>query len=110
MDADYSQRGQGPQKGQNDHDTREPDAVKAARPVRGGGYGKGLAEKLPGVYPGKSKASTVPRQAPTQLKVGSAVAPASPAHMEKLEAEPVTRRKLSLRPTRCIIPSTVAYM
>src|SRR6266700_7626579 len=42
MDAYYSQRGQGPQKGQNDHDTREPDAVKAASPVRRGAVRKGL--------------------------------------------------------------------
>ena len=42
MDAYHSQRGQGPQKGQNDHDTREPDAVKAASPVRRGAVRKGL--------------------------------------------------------------------
>src|SRR6266496_2628976 len=42
MDAYHSQRGQGPQKGQNDHDTREPDALKGARPVRRGAVRKGL--------------------------------------------------------------------
>src|SRR6266496_3397115 len=44
MDAYYSQRGQGPKIGQNDHDTREPDAVKAASPVRRGAVRKGLTD------------------------------------------------------------------
>src|SRR5947209_13255449 len=42
MDTYYSQRGQGPKIGQNDHDTREPDALKGARPVRRGAVRKGL--------------------------------------------------------------------
>src|SRR5436309_14674873 len=42
MDAYHSQRGQGPQKGQNDYDTREPDALKGAHPVRRGAVRKGL--------------------------------------------------------------------
>ena len=77
-----------PKEGPNS-DTGEPDAVKVARPVRGGGHGKGLAKKLPGVYPGKSKTSTVPRQVPTQPKIGSVVVPASPVPMDKLKAESV---------------------
>jgi len=38
------------------------------------------------------------------------VEPASPAHMEKLEAEPAAKRKLRLSPTRCNPTSTVASL
>ncbi len=36
--------------------TGEPDALKGARPVRGGAVGNGLAQILPEAYSGKSKA------------------------------------------------------
>jgi hypothetical protein len=42
--------------------------------------------------------------------MGSVVVSASPVHMEKLEAEPVAKRKPSLRPTRWNSSSTVAYL
>jgi hypothetical protein len=44
------------------------------------------------------------------VKRGNVVVPASPARMEKLEAEPAAKRKLSLCPTRCNSPSTVASL
>jgi hypothetical protein len=44
------------------------------------------------------------------LKVCKVVVSASPARMVKLKTEPVAKRKPNLCPTRCIPPSTVAYL
>jgi hypothetical protein len=45
MDNADTQRGHGPTKGQNDRDTGEPCAVKAACTVRGGAVRKGLQKQ-----------------------------------------------------------------
>ncbi len=44
------------------------------------------------------------------MKRGSVVVPANPARKVKFETEPATKRKPSLRPTRCKVTSTVASL